>query len=322
MTTGSDIELLHNEYGLARVYVDHLKNDRDIESLWRTQFEALQAGLLDFESFLMVAEAGTGKTLAAEFTIVDNATDVERETSVYLVPYRSLAEEKTQTFRETIGDTFDLTVRSSLGGERMEPMELFDADILVMTYEKFDYHLRNQGAYINEIGLVVIDEFHTLGNERRGPNLEVVATKLRTEYPEIRVVGLSATAPNCEQVAKSMDAEWSNSGTWRKCQLWEGLHVVGSDELTLYRDNEPVSETDFEEYVEDPPQVNPVLEFLSGDPETQALIFAPTRRVAQRYAEAIASYLHDHPRSGPIDIDSVSTNEAWEKISEAARSTW
>ncbi|QLG61936.1 DEAD/DEAH box helicase [Halorarum salinum] len=317
MSTSSEIELLTSKYGLVSTYVDHLRNDRDIDSLWRTQFDALNAGLLNAESFLMVAEAGTGKTLAAEFAIVDNATAVEREISVYLIPYRSLAEEKTQTFRETIGDTFDLSVETSLGGDRMEPVELFAADILVMTYEKFDYHLRNHGGYINEIGLVVIDEFHTLSNERRGPNLEVVATKLRTEYPEIRVVGLSATAPNCEQVAKWLAAEWSDSGTWRKCSLWEGTHVVGSDELNLYREDEPITES-VSRYVEQVPHVNPALEFLSGDPGRQALIFAPIRRDAKRYAEAIASFLRDHPRSGPVEVDRVVTRDLEERISDAA----
>lgn len=279
MSSITDVDLLATEYGLVNTYLDHLRNDRDIDSLWRTQIDALEAGLLNAESFLMVAEAGTGKTLAAEFAIVDNATDVERETSVYLVPYRSLAEEKTQTFQETIGSEFDLAVKNSLGGDRLEPETLFDADILVMTYEKFDYHLRNHGSYINQIGLVVIDEFHTLRNERRGPNLEVVATKLRTEYPEIRIVGLSATAPNCDQVAEWLGAEWSNSGDWRKCPLWEGTYILGSEDLMLYRDDDPISEP-ISNYVDGVPQVNPVLDYLSEDISRQALMFAPVRRDA------------------------------------------
>lgn len=318
MGAGPDVELLSREYGLVDTYVGHLRSDgRGIDTLWQTQLDALEEGLLEADSFLMVAEAGTGKTLAAEFAIVDNATAVERETSVYLVPYRSLAEEKTQTFRETIGATFDLAVENSLGGDRAEPSELFAADILVMTYEKFDYHLRNHGSYINEIGLVVIDEFHSLGNERRGPNLEIVATKLRSEYPEIRVVGLSATAPNCDQVADWLAADWSDSGTWRKCPLWEGTHVIGSDELTLYRDDGPTPES-VTRYIEDVPEINPVLRFLSDDPERQALIFAPVRRDAQRYADAIRSFLDDHPRSGSVQVDGVAAHDLNDRIADAA----
>lgn len=167
MAASSGVDLLASEYGLVDTYVEHRRNDRDINTLWRTVLDALEAGLLDAESFFMVAEAGTGKTLTAELAIVDSTTAVKREMRVYLVPYRSLAEEKTKTFLETIGETFDLAVESSLGGDRMEPSELFAADILVMTYEKFDYDLRNHVAFVNEIGLVVIDEFHTLGKGRR-----------------------------------------------------------------------------------------------------------------------------------------------------------
>ena len=44
----------------------------------------------------MVAQSGTGKTLAAEFGIIDCV--MYEDTAVFLVPYRALAEEKERDY--------------------------------------------------------------------------------------------------------------------------------------------------------------------------------------------------------------------------------
>lgn len=224
------VSVLHDEYGLPSGYTEHL-NERGITHLFQTQVQALESGLLSEDNFLMVAEPGTGKTLAAEFSIVNNAISSSIDISVFLVPFRALAEEKAQSFQAQLGDEFNLTVESSLGGERHDPEELFDANILVMTYEKFDYHLRNHSNYIPNIGLVVIDEFQTLGKETRGPNLEILTTRLLSDYPAIRIVGLSATTPNYVEVSEWLRGRHSNSGSWRKCPLHEGMYIYQKIEI-------------------------------------------------------------------------------------------
>lgn len=93
--------------------------------------------------------------------------------------------------------------------------------------------------------------------------------------------------------------------------------MVGSGELTLYRDDGPHPES-VPTYVEDFSHIDPVLHFLSGDPERQALVFTLIRRDAERFASGIVSYLRVHPRSGPIEVDEVATHELEERVSGAA----
>ncbi|WP_255153013.1 DEAD/DEAH box helicase [Halorarius halobius] len=318
MPTGDSIALeeLESDFALPPIYVDHLKEDRDPEHLWKTQIDALDAGLLGSDHFLMVAEPGTGKTLAAEFAIVDNATAISRETSVYLVPYRPLAEEKARSFGSTIGDELDLKIESSLGGDRHDPDELFKADVIVMTYEKFDYHLRNHPTYLNEVGLVVIDEFHTLGNETRGPNLEIATTKLLTDFPDTRIVGLSATTPNANEVADWLDASWSDSGDWRQTELWEGTHVLESDDITFHIPTSADSES--LEVPAVPQEIAPILDHLKRSDTNQALVFAPTRNDTQKIAKLLKRYLEKHPRSSEISTNDVRSEQTAETIDQYA----
>jgi len=307
------VSILNEEYSLPSGYTEHL-NQRDINHLFKTQLQALESGLLSEDNFLMVAEPGTGKTLAAEFAIVDNAISASSDVSVFLVPYRALAEEKAQTFQAQLGDEFNLEVESSLGGERHDPVELFDANILVMTYEKFDYHLRNHSNYIPNIGLVVIDEFQTLGKENRGPNLEILTTRLLSDYPDIRIVGLSATTPNYEDVAGWLQGQCSDSGDWRKCALHEGMYIVQDRELVLDKEDGKIR-TDIPSY-SDYSRVDPIIDYLREDDENQALVFAQTRNKAENIASNLQEYLVENQRSNSIYTDSIATTELKKSISQ------
>ncbi len=77
--------------------------------------------------------------------------------------------------------------------------------VIVCTPEKWDILTRkSQGGLASLVGLVIIDEIHLLHDDR-GPVLEsIVARTIRqvemTQDP-VRLVGLSATLPNFEDVA-------------------------------------------------------------------------------------------------------------------------
>lgn len=59
---------------------------------------------------------------------------------------------------------------------------LQSADILITTPEKWDGISRawksTSRAYVKQVGLVIIDEIHLLGEER-GPVLEVIVSRMR-----------------------------------------------------------------------------------------------------------------------------------------------
>ena len=82
-------------------------------------------------------------------------------------------------------------------------MQIFNTNVLVCTPEKWDVITR-KGGFEGVVGLVIIDEIHLL-HDGRGPVLESIISRSvrqveRTQEP-LRLVGLSATLPNYEDVS-------------------------------------------------------------------------------------------------------------------------
>jgi ATP-dependent DNA helicase HFM1/MER3 len=102
------------------------------------------------------------------------------------------------------------------GGDGASATHLSDADIILTTPEKFDaVTRRNKGrdglSFLADIGLVLLDEVHTLSDDR-GPALEAVMSRLKlmgaspqlaaSPLSRLRCVGVSATIPNiCDLAA-------------------------------------------------------------------------------------------------------------------------
>jgi len=97
-----------------------------------------------------------------------------------------------------------------VSGERdLNPRRAERADVLVTTPEKADSATRKHDStrysFITDIDCVVIDEVHLLDSDKRGAVLEVTVSRLR-RLQDPRIVALSATMPNVEDVAAWLDA--------------------------------------------------------------------------------------------------------------------
>ena len=70
-----------------------------------------------------------------------------------------------------------------------------DADIIILTNETMDAMMTFQKSWIYEIGLVVSDEIHLIGDSGRGPTLEMILTRLKTGYvgKKQQIVGLTVS---------------------------------------------------------------------------------------------------------------------------------
>lgn len=69
-----------------------------------------------------------------------------------------------------------------------------DADIIVGTYEGLDFLLRSgKASEIGKLGTVVVDEIHMLDDKERGPRLNGLIKRLKTLFPDLQIIGLSAT---------------------------------------------------------------------------------------------------------------------------------
>jgi helicase len=199
------------------VRVDSLNLHPNLTSLVEDRFEtllpvqslAVENGALDGRDQLVVSATATGKTLIGELAGVDRVLKSEGK-MLFLVPLVALANQKHESFQERYGDVANVSIRVGASrinddGNRFDP----NADIIVGTYEGIDHALRT-GRDLGDIGTVVIDEVHTLGEDERGHRLDGLISRLKY-YTEKRKqdaqwVYLSATVGNPEQLAAQLEA--------------------------------------------------------------------------------------------------------------------
>ncbi len=173
------------------------------------QAKALEAGLLDGDDLLVVSATATGKTLIGELAGIDRVLRGEG-TVLFLVPLVALANQTYADLEETYGDVIDVSLRVGHSRLRDEPAS-FDprADVIVGTYEGIDHALRTDRD-LGDVGTVVIDEVHTIGEGDRGARLDGLIARLheycRRSRGDTQWLYLSATVGNPSELAAGLDA--------------------------------------------------------------------------------------------------------------------
>jgi len=176
-----------SKYGIEDWFIEKLKS-KDIGKLYKHQENVLKKGLLNGKNFVVAVPTASGKTLISMFAFFPHLK--KRRKIVYLVPLVSLANEKYDEFREY----FDrYRVALSIGDYDSADPYLENYDIIVCTVEKFDSLIRHKAHWMNDIGLVVIDEVHMINDPSRGPTLEIVLTRVKEMFKNVQVIALSAT---------------------------------------------------------------------------------------------------------------------------------
>ena len=150
------------------------------------QVEACRA-IESGQSVLVSAPTGAGKTLVAEFAIHQALATSRR--LAYTTPLKALSNQKFADFTRTWGEE---NVGILTGDVKVNP----HARILVMTTEI----LRNAlyGSGLDELGYIVLDECHYMGDEGRGTVWEEIIVNAPHD---VLLVGLSATVANVKEIA-------------------------------------------------------------------------------------------------------------------------
>lgn len=196
-------------------------------NLYPPQADCIDAGLLDGKSILVSAPTASGKTLTAIISII-NYLSKNTGKVVYLSPLRALASEKFTEFKklEKIDLGKKIKVGISTGDFENIEKNLEKNNVLVLTNEKMDSIIRHGTEWIDEIGLVIADEIHLIGDESRGPTLEMILTKLKLLESKPQILGLSATITNSDELANWLDCTLVKND-WRPVPLSEGVYDAG-----------------------------------------------------------------------------------------------
>ncbi len=216
-----------SELKLSKQVTDFLKNEGYSE-LYPPQKDSINVGLLDGQNILVSAPTASGKTLIAIIAMINYLSNKQGKV-VYLTPLRALAAEKFSEFQklESLDFGKKIKVQISTGDYESVDVGLEKSDILILTNEKMDSIIRHSPEWIEDIGLVIADEVHLIGDEDRGQTLEVVLTKLKLLESKPQIVALSATITNVDELSEWLECK-TVENNWRPVPLYEGVYDGGS----------------------------------------------------------------------------------------------
>jgi helicase len=201
------------------------------EKLYPPQADSVNSGLLDGKSLLVSSPTASGKTLIAMLAILSYLSKHDGKV-IYLSPLRALAAEKFLEFKKLEKIVLGKKIKVGISTGDFENIEknLEKSNILILTNEKMDSIIRHGTEWIEEIGLVITDEVHLIGDETRGPTLEMTLTQLKLLETKPQIVGLSATITNSDEIANWLGCKLVKNN-WRPVPLSEGVCDAG--EVTM-----------------------------------------------------------------------------------------
>ena len=233
---------------------------------------------------IIAAATSSGKTVAAEM-FVANEVRVRGGKAMYLAPLKALAKEKIDDWTSDKHHFSDLNLSICSGDYQLtvsRKKELEEADIVLMTSEMLNSRVRNYEAEHNEwlksVGTVIVDESHLLTVPGRGDKLEVGLMKFCQINPNARIVFLSATMPNVQEVAEWVSEKLNQKQTYlinsiyRPCPL--GIHFEKYIDQRFY-DNTEAEKVDL------------ALSIVQDYADDKFLIFAHTKRTGTMMLNAL-----------------------------------
>ena len=168
------------------------------ENLRNIQKQALEM-LLTERNLVVSAPTASGKTWIAELFALYGIFSTNGKV-VYTAPLKALANEKYKEFKEFK----NVKVGISTGDLDSNDNFLKDYDIIITTCEKLDSLIRHNAVWLNSVKLLIVDEIHMINDVSRGSVVEMVIAYF---YDKARILGLSATISNADELADWLKAQ-------------------------------------------------------------------------------------------------------------------
>lgn len=254
-------------------------------------FNPVQSRLFDtFEgdsNIAIAAATSSGKTICSEMYA---AYEIRKRggKAIYIGPLRALAKEKEEDWCNPRHHFSDLKVSICTGDFRMTDgriKELDAANMIVMTPEmlasRCRSHKSEKSNFLKTTGTIIFDESHLLTVPSRGDHIEVALMKIVEINPDVRIVLLSATMPNVDEICgwisnlTGRDTHFLES-KYRPCPL--GLHYE------TYYDGDKKYEEKEEQ------KVGTALGIINHYCEDKFLVFVHTKRAGQTMIEHLKRY--------------------------------
>lgn len=312
-------------------YLKILK-ERSLNEIWPAQAEAIEKGLLDFEwdSFLVSAPHGSGKTFVAELAIMKKLYQNIHGLILYLVPYKAMAREIGERFSFLENTSFGRQVNIWTGDEAIDGDPLVESNVLVLTYELFQLMLRTSLERVLSVDLVVVDELHFIEEHRRGARQEAAITQLLANPQRPPILALCSVVSNTEQIEQWLGCKkHSVLSHWRPTPLREGVLDPDTHTIDFYENGSLVSHEELEyesDLDKDAVLVHMVLDYLESDTDirAQVIIFVPTRKDARRLAQIISKHLAGRISSEDIELpeeDIIRSHKLLDEIRYSSENT-
>jgi len=163
---------------------------------------------------LLNAPTGSGKTYALWFPIVLNYIKKNPQyktnhkkglKAVWITPLRALSQEIRQSAERVTADLgTQMTVGIRTGDTSTKERAVMKKqmpDLLITTPESLQLLLASKGydKVFKDCSAIVVDEWHELLGTKRGVQMELALSRLRTVSKQLRIWGISATIGNLEQ---------------------------------------------------------------------------------------------------------------------------
>lgn len=281
------------EYIRALVY----QYPRGIYELFLTQRKSLPKVLnTENKGCIVSVPTSSGKTRIAEIAILDCVLQNAENKVLYIAPFRSLAFEVENALDKTLS-TDKISISQLYGGSlysKLDEKIIEDSNVIIATPEKAKAIFRGNPDLMNQIKLIIIDEGHLLGANKRLIVNEVFYEELRyfVEKNKGRFLLLSAVLPNSEDLAQWLteSKETIYKDKWRPSDERFGILEWTGNSVNLNWESSDRERESFNR------------RFIVSDPNAKNGNDEELSYMLENKNDAVAATAHKMRRFGPVLI--------------------
>ena len=198
----------------SRLYSIRTNSDFDIQQYFKFPLDnwQLQAGeeIIKGHNVITCAPTGAGKTVVGEIAL--HHAFANNKDSIYTTPLKALSNQKFMELRKIFGvenvglSTGDMSINRGakvmvMTTEVYRNMAWRSSSSVPMEEKENDDEFENDDNELSNLSVVVLDEFHYMGQPGRGGVWEECVI---TSPNHTQIVGLSATLPNANDISNWM----------------------------------------------------------------------------------------------------------------------